>query len=67
MCVNIKPTLYYLFQARKFKATGDLEKAKRFDKYSLGFLLPGLVFIILIVVLVALSPFLVGFGLFILY
>ena len=51
----------------KFKATGDLEKAKRFDKYSLGFLLPGLVFIILIVVLVALSPFLVGFGLFILY
>ena len=49
--VNIKPSLYYLFQARKFKATGDLERAKRFDKYSFGFIIPGLVFIILNVVL----------------
>ena len=55
VCVNIKPSLYYLFQARKFKANGDLEKAKRFADYSLGFIIPGLVFIILTVILVGLS------------
>ena len=56
VCVNIKPTLYYLFQARKFKVNGDLEKAKRFDKYSYGFVFPGVVFFILTVILVLLSP-----------
>ena len=66
VCVNIKPSLYHLFQARKFAATGDVERAKRFDKYSFGFVIPSVVFFILTVILAALSP-IVGVTFFIIW